>query len=81
MIIDIGSFASLFSNIGSWLGVIFIIILVTSTAVKIVPEYKRLVIFRLGRLAGSRQASRQVVERRAAAGSASRDEEPPGRLQ
>jgi regulator of protease activity HflC (stomatin/prohibitin superfamily) len=42
------------SNIGSWLGVIIIVGLVFSSAVKIVPEYRRLVVFRLGRLAGSR---------------------------
>jgi regulator of protease activity HflC (stomatin/prohibitin superfamily) len=45
---------AIFSNIGSWLGIIVIFILVFSSAVKIVPEYRRLVIFRLGRLAGSR---------------------------
>jgi regulator of protease activity HflC (stomatin/prohibitin superfamily) len=42
------------SNIGSWFGVIFILALVLSSAVKIVPEYRRLVVFRLGRLAGNR---------------------------
>lgn len=54
MYIDGNSLASLFSNIGSWIGIIFIVLLVLSWTIKIVPEYKRLVIFRLGRLAGSR---------------------------
>lgn len=54
MIINVDELASLFSNIGSWIGIIFIALLILSSAVKIVPEYKRLVIFRLGRLAGSR---------------------------
>ena len=54
MIINVNELASLFSNIGSWIGVLFILLLILSSAVKVVPEYKRLVIFRLGRLAGSR---------------------------
>ena len=42
------------SNVGAWFGAVFSALLVVSSAVKIVPEYKRLVVFRLGRLAGSR---------------------------
>ena len=42
------------TNVGNWIGVILIALLVLSSAIRIVPEYKRLVIFRLGRLAGSR---------------------------
>ena len=42
------------SNVSAWLGIIIIALLVLSSAVKIVPEYRRLVLFRLGRLAGSR---------------------------
>ena len=42
------------SNIGSLFGVALIVLLILSAAVRIVPEYKRLVVFRLGRLAGSR---------------------------
>jgi regulator of protease activity HflC (stomatin/prohibitin superfamily) len=52
MVVD--ALLGVLSNIGSWVGVIFILVLILSSAVKIVPEYRRLVIFRLGRLAGSR---------------------------
>ena len=45
---------SILSNAGSILGVILIATMVLSSAIKIVPEYRRLVIFRLGRLAGNR---------------------------
>ncbi|NLL35992.1 MAG: slipin family protein [Fretibacterium sp.] len=54
MIIDISSLTDMFSSIGSWIGALFILFLILSASVKVVPEYKRLVIFRLGRLAGSR---------------------------
>jgi regulator of protease activity HflC (stomatin/prohibitin superfamily) len=54
MIDLIDSAFGVLSNIGSWFGVIFIALLVLSSMVKVVPEYKRLVIFRLGRLAGNR---------------------------
>mgnify|MGYP000976457127 CR=1 FL=1 len=54
MIINVNELASLFSDIGSWIGVLLIVLLILSSSVRIVPEYKRLVIFRLGRLAGSR---------------------------
>jgi len=46
--------SGLMSNVGSVLGVVIIVFMIISAAIKIVPEYKRLVIFRLGRLAGSR---------------------------
>ena len=52
MILDV-AFVFL-SNVGIWLGIIVIFVLLFSSAVKIVPEYRRLVIFRLGRLAVSR---------------------------
>jgi len=52
--IRIDSVFGILSNIGSWFGVILIAFFVLSMAVRIVPEYRRLVIFRLGRLAGSR---------------------------
>ena len=54
MIINVNELASLFSDIGSWIGILLIVLLILSSSVRIVPEYKRLVIFRLGRLAGSR---------------------------
>lgn len=41
-------------NLGSSLGGIFILILIFSSVLKIVPEYQRLVVFRLGRLWGSK---------------------------
>ncbi len=45
---------AMLSNAVTFLGAFFVLILVLSSAIKIVPEYKRLVVFRLGRLAGSR---------------------------
>ena len=54
MIINVNELASLFSDIGSWIGILLIVLLILSSSVRIVPEYKRLVLFRLGRLAGSR---------------------------
>ena len=41
-------------GLGSSLGGIVIIILILSLALKIVPEYQRLVVFRLGRLWGAK---------------------------
>ena len=41
-------------GLGSSLGGIVIIILILSSAFKIVPEYQRLVVFRLGRLWGAK---------------------------
>ncbi|GHV29964.1 membrane protein [Synergistales bacterium] len=41
---------SLLSMLSSTLGIVFIVVLFLSSAVKIVPEYQRLVVFRLGRL-------------------------------
>jgi regulator of protease activity HflC (stomatin/prohibitin superfamily) len=52
MVID--ALLGMLSNVGSWIGGIFILVLILSSAVKIVPEYRRLVVFRLGRLVGSR---------------------------
>ena len=50
----LGNVFGMLSNIGSWFGVIIIALLIFSSAVKIVPEYKRLVVFRLGRLTRSK---------------------------
>ena len=54
MIIDISDLSSVFSSIISVLGAFFLLIVILSTAIKIVPEYRRIVLFRLGRLVGSR---------------------------
>ena len=54
MIIDISDLDSIISGIGSAFVVIFILLIVLSMAVRVVPEYRRLVLFRLGRLVGSR---------------------------
>ena len=54
MIIDISDVGSLISNIGSLFVTVFVLLFVLSMAVRIVPEYRRLVLFRLGRLVGSR---------------------------
>ena len=48
---DLGS---LISGIGTTFVVIFFLLIVLSMAVRVVPEYRRLVLFRLGRLVGSR---------------------------
>ncbi|MDR3254000.1 MAG: slipin family protein [Synergistaceae bacterium] len=49
------------SIIGSIIGVIFILILFFSTVIKIVPEYQRLVLFRLGRLWGAKGPGLVIV--------------------
>ena len=54
MIIDITDVGSLVSDIGSLIVTLFVLLFVLSMAVRIVPEYRRLVLFRLGRLVGSR---------------------------
>ena len=41
-------------NLGSTLGGLFILILILSSALRVVPEYQRLVVFRLGRLLASK---------------------------
>ena len=46
--------SGLLTNLGTVLGALIIVMMIVSAAIKIVPEYKRLVIFRLGRLVGSR---------------------------
>ena len=48
---DIGS---LISGLGTAFVVVFFLLVVLSMAVRVVPEYRRLVLFRLGRLVGSR---------------------------
>ena len=54
MIIDISDVGSIISGLGTFAVVIFFLIMILSTAIKIVPEYRRIVLFRLGRLVGSR---------------------------
>ena len=44
MIINVNELASLFSDIGSWIGILLIVLLILSSFVRIVPEYKWLVI-------------------------------------
>ena len=41
-------------NFGSMLGILLILLMILSSAIRIVPEYQRLVVFRLGRLLGSK---------------------------
>ena len=48
---DIGS---IISGLGTAFAAIFFLVIVLSMAVRVVPEYRRLVLFRLGRLVGSR---------------------------
>ena len=45
---------NLVGNISVLFGALIVFMMIVSAAIKIVPEYKRLVVFRLGRLAGSR---------------------------
>ena len=54
MIIDISDIGTVFSSLGSIVVAGFILLLVLSSAIKIIPEYRRIVLFRLGRLVGSR---------------------------
>jgi regulator of protease activity HflC (stomatin/prohibitin superfamily) len=48
-------------NLGSFVGVIFILLLFFTAAFRIVPEYQRLVVFRLGRLWGSKGPGLVIV--------------------
>ena len=54
MVIDISDAGSILSSIGSIFVAGFVLLLIISSAVKIIPEYRRIVLFRLGRLVGSR---------------------------
>ncbi|MDR2523424.1 MAG: slipin family protein [Synergistaceae bacterium] len=54
MYINADGLFGLLSNAGSLFGGLVILLAILSSMVKIVPEYRRLVVFRLGRLAGSR---------------------------
>ena len=54
MIIDISDAGSILSSLGSIFVAGFILLLILSSAIKIIPEYRRIVLFRLGRLVGSR---------------------------
>ena len=48
-------------NLGSSIGGVFILILILTSVLKIVPEYQRLVVFRLGRLWGSKGPGLVVI--------------------
>ena len=54
MIIDISDLGSIISGLGTIVVAVFFLLIVLSTAIKTVPEYRRIVLFRLGRLVGSR---------------------------
>ena len=54
MVIDISEAGGILSSIGSIFVAGFVLLLIISSAVKIIPEYRRIVLFRLGRLVGSR---------------------------
>ena len=54
MVIDISDLSSIISGLGTFAVAVFFLLIVLSTAIKIVPEYRRIVLFRLGRLVGSR---------------------------
>lgn len=54
MVINMNDVGSFISGLGSMVVAIFFLLIVLSTAVRVVPEYRRLVLFRLGRLVGSR---------------------------
>ena len=54
MFIDMSDLGEIFSAAGSLIVAALVLLFVLSTAVRIVPEYRRLVLFRLGRLVGSR---------------------------
>ena len=54
MIIDISDLGSIISGLGTFVVAVFFLLIVLSTAIKTVPEYRRIVLFRLGRLVGSR---------------------------
>ena len=54
MVIDISGASSILSSLGSIFVAGFILLIVLSSAIKVIPEYRRIVLFRLGRLVGSR---------------------------
>ena len=54
MVIDISGASSIMSSIGSIFVAGFVLLIILSSAIKVVPEYRRIVLFRLGRLVGSR---------------------------
>lgn len=54
MIFEVRDISSIVSGIGSVMIAVFILLFILSMAVRIVPEYRRIVLFRLGRLVGSR---------------------------
>ena len=54
MVIHMEDIGSIISGLGSVAVALFFLLIVLSMAIRIVPEYRRLVLFRLGRLVGSR---------------------------
>ena len=54
MVIDISGVSSIMSSLGSIFVAGFVLLIILSAAIKVVPEYRRIVLFRLGRLVGSR---------------------------
>ncbi len=54
MVVRMFDAGDIISGLGSAMVAIFILLIILSMAVRIVPEYRRVVLFRLGRLVGSR---------------------------
>ena len=54
MVIHMEDISSIISGLGSVAVALFFLLIVLSMAIRVVPEYRRLVLFRLGRLVGSR---------------------------
>ena len=54
MVLDSSDLAFIFSNLGGLFMAVLLLLFILSFSVRIVPEYRRLVLFRLGRLVGSR---------------------------
>ena len=50
----IGNLIEFIFSAGSTLGVILIVLILLTSAIKIIPEYQRGVVFRLGRLTGAK---------------------------
>ena len=54
MVLDSSDLAFILSNLGGLFMAVVLLLFILSFSVRIVPEYRRLVLFRLGRLVGSR---------------------------
>ena len=54
MVIHMEDISSIISGLGSIAVALFFLLIILSMAIRVVPEYRRLVLFRLGRLVGSR---------------------------